>query len=125
MGRYVETLNTINEIYLYNRFLSGLDYPYIQNCVIEKSICFEILAKTMGFSEIDCFVGINGSVSVVLYHQSYYLEFTFDESDTILFVQEDSGEIIVCDDTITIDMIYNTLFLLLCPDSLMDKAVTF
>ncbi len=84
---------TVDKIFSFKQLDNGWCYGEgitITDEIIEKAIRLEARARLVGFSETDAFPGLNGEISVALYFQTHYFEFTFDVNGTVVFVHEDN-----------------------------------
>lgn len=76
---------------------------------IERAIRFESQAYLFGFKETDAFPGLNGEVTIALYFQSHYLEFTFEADSQVTFVHEKNEDTLTYNENLTFETALQTL----------------
>ena len=97
---------TTDKIFNFKTLKNGWCYGEgvtISDEVIEKAVRLEARGRFIGFRETDAFPGLNGEVSIALYFQKHYFEFTFETDSRVLFVHEKNEKTIVYNDNLTFE----------------------
>ena len=102
----IEKLNQLNEMKKGWHFGEGKE---ISNNIYEIAISLVKHINNLGYSELDCFIGLNGEIMITIYDDEKYVEITINEDERFDYVYQVNNKDVLVQFDIDLDNCLNNL----------------